>query len=186
MLICFLVVTMPAIAQVVSTKNKKAIDMYVEADNYRVRFQYKQAIDLFNQAIGKDKNFFEAYLHLAYCYKSVNDFNKAFEVLKTGLSVTPELRWQKVFWGELCDVGMKLGDYRTVAGYSEQYLQNETINKQRIDQVKLWNACANFSLQNMRNEIKFDATPLSDTVNAFAQQYFPVLTADEQQAEKKR
>jgi OOP family OmpA-OmpF porin len=177
----FLIATIPAVAQVVSTKNKKAIDMYVEADNYRVRFQYKEAIDLLNQAIAKDKNFFEAYLRLAICYKSINDFPKAFETLKNGLAHTPELRWQKVFWIELCDVGMKLGDYRTVAGYSEQYLQNEQLNKQRIDQVKLWNACANFSLQNMRNEIRFEATPLSDTVNAFPQQYFPVVTADEQQ-----
>jgi OOP family OmpA-OmpF porin len=181
MFVGLLVATIPATAQVVSTKNKKAIDMYVEADNYRVRFQYKQAIDLLNQAIAKDNKFFEAYLRLAICYKSINDFTRAFETLKSGVAVTPELRWQKVFWIELCDVGMKLGDYRTVAGYSEQYLQNEQLNKQRIDQVKLWNASANFSLQNMRNEIQFDATPLSDTVNAFAQQYFPVLTADEQQ-----
>jgi OOP family OmpA-OmpF porin len=181
MFVSLLIASVPATAQIVSTKNKKAIDMYVEADNYRVRFQYKAAIDLLNQAIAKDKNFFEAYLRLELCYKSTNEFRKAFETLKNGLAVTPELRWQKVFWIELCDVGMKLGDYRTVAGYSEQYLQNEQLNKQRIDQVKLWNACANFSLQNMRNEIKFDAAPLSDTVNAFAQQYFPVLTADEQQ-----
>src|ERR1044071_6716357 len=119
MFVGFLVATVPSMAQIVSTKNKKAIDMYVEADNYRVRFQYKTAIDLLNQAIAKDKDFFEAYLRLELCYKSTNEFKKAFETLKAGLAVTPELRWQKVFWIELCDVGMKLGDYRTVAGYSE-------------------------------------------------------------------
>ncbi len=166
---------------VLSTKNKKAIEMYTEADNYRVRFQYKEAIDLLTQAISKDKNFFEAYLRMSLCYKSMNDFDKAFEYLKSGLAVTPELRWQKVFWIELCDVGMKRGDYRTVAGYAEQYLQNEQLNKQRIDQVKLWKACADFSMQNIHNEIAFNTRKLSDTVNAFTQQYFPVLTADEQQ-----
>ncbi len=181
MFVGFVIAAVPATAQVVSSKNKKAVEMYVEGDNYRVRFQYKEAINLLTQAIAKDKNFFEAYFRLALCYKSIHEFNKAFETLKNGLAVTPELRWQKTFWIELCDVGLKLGDYRTVAGYSDQYLQNEQLNKQVIDQVKLWNACANFSLQNMRNEIKFDAAPLSDTVNAFAQQYFPVLTADEQQ-----
>jgi len=155
--------------------------MYVEADNYRVRFQYKQAIDLLTQAIAKDKNFFEAYLRMGYCYKSMNDFQKANQYFVDGLRVTPELRWQKVFWLELCDNGMKLGDYRSVAGYAEQYLQNETLNKQRIDQVRLWKACAEFSLQNMRNETRFNPTQLSDTVNAFAQQYFPVVTADEQE-----
>lgn len=166
---------------ILSTKNKKAIEMYTEADNYRVRGQYKEAIDLLTQAIAKDKNFFEAYLRLGYCYQSTNNFVKANEYFENGLRITPELRWQKVFWLELCNNGMKLGNYKAVAGYAEQYLQNEMMNKQRIDQVKLWKACAEFSMQNMKNEIAFNTRKLSDTVNAFTQQYFPVLTADEQQ-----
>jgi len=165
----------------VSSKNKKAVEAYVEADNYRVRFQYREAIELLNDAITRDPNFFEAYLRMGYVYKSMNDFDKANEYFVNGMRLAPELRWQKVFWIELCDTGMKRGDYRSVAGYAEQYLQNETINKQRIDQVKLWKACADFSLQNMRNEIRFASKKLSDTVNAFTQQYFPVLTADDQQ-----
>jgi OmpA-OmpF porin, OOP family len=171
-----------ALAQgVLSTKNKKAIEMYTEADNYRVRFQYREAIDLLTQAIAKDKNFFEAYLRLGYCYQGINDFVKANESFESGLRITPELRWQKVFWLELCNNGMKLGKYKEVAFYADAYLQNEMMNKQRIEQVKLWKACADFSLQNIKNEIKFNTRQLSDTVNAFTQQYFPVLTADEQQ-----
>jgi len=166
---------------VLSTKNKKAIEMYTEADNYRVRFQYREAIDLLTQAIAKDKNFFEAYLRLGYCYQAINNFAKANEYFENGLRITPELRWQKVFWIELCGNGMKLGNYKQVQGYATQYLENEMMNKQRIDQVKLWKACADFSLQNIQNEIAFNTRKLSDTVNAFTQQYFPVLTADEQQ-----
>ncbi|HZY81266.1 MAG TPA: OmpA family protein [Cyclobacteriaceae bacterium] len=183
--LCFLgfcLLASPAFPQgVTSTKNKKAIEMYTEADNYRVHFQYQQAIDLFNQAIAKDKNFFEAYLRAGVCYKAMNNFVKANEYFENGLRVTPELRWQKVFWLELVENAMQRGDYRAANGYAEQYLQNEMLNKQRVDQVKLWKACAEFSLQNIRNEIKFNPHKLSDTVNAFTQQYFPVLTADEQQ-----
>lgn len=155
--------------------------MYAEADKFRVRFQYPQAIDLLNQAIAKDKNFFEAYLRLGYCYQGINDFVKANEAFESGLRVTPEMRWQKVFWLELANNGMKLGRYKEVAFYADQYLQNEMMNKQRIDQMKLWKACAEFSLQNIHNEIQFNTRKLSDTINAFTQQYFPVLTADDQQ-----
>lgn len=164
-----------------STKNKKAIEMYTEGENYRVRFQHQQALDLFNQAIAKDNNFFEAYLRAGLVYKAMNNFEKAREYFENGLHLAPELRWQKVFWVELAENAMQRGDYRTVNGYTEQYLQNESINKQMISQARLWKACAEFSLQNMRNEIKFNPRKLSDTVNAFTQQYFPVLTADEQQ-----
>jgi OOP family OmpA-OmpF porin len=176
------IAVVPSLAQgVLSTKNKKAIEMYTEGENLRVRFQFQQAIDLFNQAIAKDKNFFEAYLRAGVTYKTINDFEKAHEYFENGLRVTPELRWQKAFWVELTENAIQRGDYRTAAGYAEQYLQNESIAKQRIEQVRLWKACAEFSLQNMRNEIKFTPRKLSDTVNAFAQQYFPVLTADEQE-----
>jgi OOP family OmpA-OmpF porin len=181
LLFCVCIAAYGSAQGILSTKNKKAIELYTEADNYRVRFQYRQAIDLLTQAISKDKNFFEAYLRLGYCYQAINDFTKANEYFETGLRVTPELRWQKVFWIELCGNGMKLGNYKQVQGYAAQYLDNEMMNKQRIDQVKLWKACADFSLQNIHNEIAFNTRKLSDTVNAFTQQYFPVLTADEQQ-----
>ncbi|MCI0750833.1 MAG: hypothetical protein L0Y35_03265, partial [Flammeovirgaceae bacterium] len=43
------------------SKSKKAIELYTVADNYRVRGQYPEAIDLLNQAIARDKKFTEAY-----------------------------------------------------------------------------------------------------------------------------
>lgn len=172
----------PSLAQgVLSTKNKKAIEAYTEADNFRVRGQFKQAIELLDDAIKRDKNFFEAYLRLAYCYKEMNDFDKAKENFEKGMQLTSEMRWRKVFWVEMADIAMKKGDYRSVIGYTQQYLQNEVINKQRIAQMSLWLACAEFATQNMRNEIKFEPKELPDTVNAFAMQYFPAITADEQE-----
>ncbi|MGC3944207.1 MAG: hypothetical protein QM762_06765 [Chryseolinea sp.] len=41
-------------APVLSTKSKKAIELYTDADNFRVRGEYRVAIDLLNQAIAKD------------------------------------------------------------------------------------------------------------------------------------
>lgn len=178
----FILLFIPACSQtVLSTKNKKAIEAYVEADNYRVREQYKEAIALLNEAIGRDKNFFEAYLRLGYCYKSLHDYAKAKENFEKGLSLTGEMRWKKVFWIELAENGMQRGDYKLVLAYTEQYLDNETLNKPRLDQVRLWKACAEFSLQNMKTDTGFTTKALSDTVNSFQLQYFPVLTADEQQ-----
>src|SRR5688572_8154452 len=126
LLIGLYLVVFPSLAQsVLSTKNKKALEAYAEADNHRVRFQYKEAIALLNEAIQRDKNFFEAYLRMGYCYKALTDFTKAREYFEKGLQITGELRWQKVFWIELADIALKQGDYRAVVGYTQQYLQNE-------------------------------------------------------------
>jgi OmpA-OmpF porin, OOP family len=172
----------PALPQgVVSTKNKKAIEAYVLADNYRVRGQYKEAIELLNTAIDKDKNFFEAYLRLGITYKAIKDYQQASDVLEKGLAVTPEPRWQKVFWVELAENNMKLGNYEKVLTYSDQYLKTETINKAKIDQAGLWKKSAEFSLKNINTEIKYQQRQLSDTLNRFPLQYFPVVTGDQQE-----
>src|SRR5687768_12284742 len=45
--------------QALSTKSKKAIELYTEADNFRVRGQFSQALRLLQEAIEKDKEFVE-------------------------------------------------------------------------------------------------------------------------------
>lgn len=177
-----LVLAHPASGQApLSSKNKKAIEAYVEADNYRVHGMYKEAIDLLNNAIDRDPKFFEAYLRLAVVRKAMFDFSASIPALEKGLSLAPELRWQKVFWIELADSHLRMGNYREAEGFADQYLQNETLNKQRIEQLSLVKAKAQFSLANLRPSIVFEPRPVSDTVNSFANQYFPVLTADEEQ-----
>jgi OOP family OmpA-OmpF porin len=182
LLILFVAGTTTLWAQgIVSTKNKKAIDAYVQADNYRVRGQYREAIELLKFAIEKDNQFFEAYLRLGITYKAMKDYVQATAVLEQGLPVTPETRWQKVFWVELAEISMKLGDYKRVSFYSEQYLANESINKAKIDQATLWKKSAEFSLKNMNTNIKFEVHELSDTLNRYVMQYFPVVTGDQQE-----
>ena len=51
-----------------STKSKKAIELYTLADNFRVRGQYEEALNLLGQAIEKDKNFVEAYYRRGLTY----------------------------------------------------------------------------------------------------------------------
>lgn len=81
-----------------STRSKKAIALYTEADNYRVRGQYTQAISLLQQAIEKDKNFVEAYYRLGLTYKTMRDFNRSNISFEKGLSLTQNPKTQKGFF----------------------------------------------------------------------------------------
>jgi len=65
------------------TKSKKAIELYVEADNFRVRGQYPEAINALTQAIQKDKKFTEAYQRLGIVYKTMKDYERATNNFKT-------------------------------------------------------------------------------------------------------
>jgi OmpA-OmpF porin, OOP family len=165
-----------------STKSKKAIELYTTADNFRVRGQVKQAIDLLNQAIEKDKKFAEAYCRLGQTYKSIKQYKKAVEYYEKGLSLLSDVSKRKNFVLEIGEAYFATGDYDYAEQYLHEYVNNELNslqNKAKIDFAKKMLANIVFARANKELAKKFKQQKLSDTVNAFNKQYFPVLTADQ-------
>ncbi len=164
---------------VLSTKNKKAIELYVAADNYRVRGQHAEALELLRQALEKDKNFSEAYFRQALIYKSIRNYQKADEIFLKGLSITSDPKKQKGYFFELGENYLLEGDYEQSLQFLDRYLESEILNKVRLEQASRWKRNAQYAIRNKKNVSQFQPHPLSDTVNMFAMQYFPVLTGDE-------
>jgi outer membrane protein OmpA-like peptidoglycan-associated protein len=164
-----------------STTNKKAIELYTEADNYRVRGQYREALDLLNQAIAKDRNFVEAYFRQGIILKAVRDYPQSNKVFLIGLSLTQDPKKQKGFFYELGENYLLEGNYAKAQDMLDRYLESEILNKPKMEQATLWKRNAQFALRNKKVNTEFQPRRLPDTVNMYAMQYFPVLTADEQE-----
>ena len=164
-----------------ATKSKKAIELYTEADNFRVRGQFSQAIGLLNEAIKKDKEFVEAYYRLGIIYMSLKDFPSAIKNFEKGLSLTDDVRKQKVFWYDLGESYFTAGDYDKAGETISKFLQAEVQNRAKIDRARLLMSNIEFARDNQKKNSAYRLKELSDTVNAFVMQYFPVLTADQQQ-----
>jgi OmpA-OmpF porin, OOP family len=169
------------VATNLSTKSKKAIELYTEADNYRVRGQFTQAIGLLNEAIEKDKNFFEAYYRLGIVYMSQKDFVSANQYLEKGLSLTPDPKKQKKFWYDLGESYFATGNYERAEKYMQSYVKEEIANRPKIDRAKLILRNIQFAKENSAKAAAYKQKKLSDTVNSYVLQYFPVLTADQQE-----
>ena len=163
-----------------STKSKKAIELYNQADNYRVRAQYTEALNLLKQAIAKDKNFAEAYHRLGLVYVAIKQYTEAASSFEQALQLTTDVRRKKESWYNLGEVYLLSGKYEQAKEVLAQFLQAETQNRQRIEQASRWLASATYALEH-GGESALAITALSDTINCFATQYFPVLTADQQQ-----
>lgn len=171
-----------ALAQsTLSTKSGKAIELYTEADNYRVRGQHAEAIDLLNQAIAKDKKFTEAYYRLGLVYMTIKNYPKAIENFEKALSLTSDPKKQKVFWYDLGETFLLTGQYEKAVTILTQFVRVENQNRQKLDRANLMLKNAEFALKNQLVKAQFHQRKLSDTVNCFAMQYFPVLTADQQE-----
>jgi outer membrane protein OmpA-like peptidoglycan-associated protein/tetratricopeptide (TPR) repeat protein len=164
-----------------STKNKKAIEYYIQADNFRVRGEHQEAIDLLNMAIQKDKDFFEAHYRLGLVYMGKRNFPEAIKNLEAGLKLTNDPNKQKIFWYDLGDCYFNSGNYDEAFKLFSQYLNTEISNKQKIVHARQVLANIEFAKQNSTKASKYKLKPLSDTVNTFMLQYFPVLTADQQE-----
>jgi outer membrane protein OmpA-like peptidoglycan-associated protein len=163
-----------------SSKSKKAIELYTQADNFRVRGQFDQAIDLLNQALEKDDQFVEAYYRLGLTYFNMKNYPEARKNYEKGLSLTTDLRKQKVFWYDLGELYLLVGEYEKSMKVLSAFVNNESQNKQKVDRATSLFRSAEFALKNKDKNSGFIQRPLSDTVNCFAMQYFPVLTADQQ------
>lgn len=164
-----------------ATKSKKAIELYTEADNFRVRGQFSQAIGLLNEAIKKDREFVEAYYRLGIIYMSLKDFPSAIKNFEKGLSLTDDIRKQKVFWYDLGESYFTAGDYDKAGETISKFLKAEVQNRAKIDRARLLMSNIEFARDNQKKNSAYRLKELSDTVNAFVMQYFPVLTADQQQ-----
>jgi len=162
------------------TTNKKAIEWYMGADNFRVRGQFPEALRLLNDAIKKDPAFCEAYYRLSLVYRAQRKPVEALAQLKAGLAVSKIPVKQKVFYYELGELYLFLGQYKESLESFDQFLAIEKVNKVKINEALRLRANADYALKN-QNEWSARPRPLSDTVNRFLMQYFPVLTADEQQ-----
>ncbi|ELR69428.1 outer membrane protein [Fulvivirga imtechensis AK7] len=161
-----------------STKSKKAAEYYYQADNFRVRGQYTMAAELLEKAIEKDDKFHEAYFRLATIYKAKGELNEAEKLLLHAEELTQGQNAGVSF--EQGELYLLKGEYEKAITYIDRYLSFGPKNSRRIEEAKKIKADANFALENMDLAAELNPQPLSDTVNAFVMQYFPVVTVDQQ------
>ncbi len=164
-----------------STKSKKAIELYNQADNFRVRGQHQQAIDLLNQAIARDKKFVEAYYRLGLVYMTTKRYPLAVQQFETAAALTSDVKKHRVIWFDLGEAYLNTGQYEQAGSTLRNFLNVENQNRQKIDRASQLLRNAEFAQQNKALKAQYNLRPLSDTVNCFALQYFPVLTADQQE-----
>ncbi|MBL6447873.1 OmpA family protein [Fulvivirga sp. 29W222] len=160
-----------------STRSKKAAEYYYQADNYRVRGQYTMAIQLLEQAINKDDKFHEAYFRLGIIFKAKGELDSAERLLLNADELSGKSGAGQAF--ELGDLYLLKADYQKAIEYIDRYLSTGPRNSRRLADANKIKKNAQFALDNIEFASEFNPRPLSDTVNAFPMQYFPIVTVDQ-------
>jgi OmpA-OmpF porin, OOP family len=163
-----------------TTKNKKAIKLYLESDNYLIRRQYAEAIDLLEKSLKKDEKFLEAHNRLAAIHKTMNNLDAAlvhYHRIKELKRNYPQ--FNTVFF-DIAEVYLQKGDYSNVITYAKKYLETKPQIPEVASQCEVLIKNAEFAIEHIKKPLPVKPRSLKEPINKFQLQYFPVLTVDQQ------
>ncbi len=163
-----------------SSRSSKAIKLYQESENYYVRRQYPQAIELLIQAIKKDDVFIEAHSRIASCYKQIQNLEEAAFHYGRAVELLGNDRKAQIPLIALAEVNFYLEKYVLSVNNLNRFFDSGGTNPNLEGKAKNLLANAEFAAEKIKSPLEFNPSPLPDQVNRFALQYFPVLTADQE------
>ncbi len=164
-----------------SSNNKRAIALFTEADNFWVRRQYPQAEELLLQAIKRDGKFVEAHILLGRTYQGMKRYKEAEAAYLCALDHKQNPNDFREIYLELAEVQVRIEAYEKARENLQIFLKGRMPMRGMESRARNLLESAEFAIENLATAEAFNPRPLSDVVNQFAMQYFPVLTADQSQ-----
>ncbi len=163
-----------------STSSKKAIKFYDEGELLVKQRKFPEAIDQYKKAVASDNDFVEAHLRLAFCYELLRSTDDLQIHLEEVIRIAPNsVKYKNVYYS-LAKVYFNKGKY------DQSKAMIETLEQLGIDNPRMKTDAENmkvnvaFALENIQKPIDIHPVPMSALLNGHPFQYFPVLTADEQ------
>lgn len=161
-----------------TTKNKKAIQVYTDGVEYLDQRKYPEAEEKFLNAIELDNVFVEAHQMLAFLYEEIKKYDEAIEYYEKVIQIDPKFFPNNYF---------TLGNLQLASGQYEKAKANFIIFSGLKDvSVALQMQSeenvikADFAIQLMQNPVSFQPINLGENINTEFGDYSPTLTADEQ------
>ncbi|MEN8250826.1 MAG: tetratricopeptide repeat protein, partial [Bacteroidota bacterium] len=168
-----------ASAQVIMSSKKKAAKLFESGKKLQKARDFFGAIEKYNEAIGRDSSFAEAYLQAGAAYITLLQTEKAVVYYKELADRYPDSPRYVGAHLRLAEYYFSGGSYSESLIHSERYLS--FIDEKNINYQKTFTIHENsrFALDRIDDPLNFNPQPLEAPINKFKQQYFPVLTADQ-------
>ncbi len=172
-----------------SSKSKKAIKLFKEAqvlpttqlDPATRLPDFKAGIALLNKAIGKDPQFYEAYLLRAEFNLNIKDSEGAISDYESALQIAPEHSRTGMTFYRLGDLYMDKGDYNNSLRYIQQFIKHPNANDDYMDMAISIKESALFAIDAIKNPKPFNPINVGSGVNTSLAEYYPTLTVDGKQ-----
>ena len=162
---------------VLSTKNKKAIAYFQEADLYLQQRKFPEGIALLEKAIEKDSNFFEAHLRLGSAHRIMLNHGLAKKHIFKACTLRPEQKDLAGAYFMVAEYFFKDNNYAVAKEFANKTIQY-TIQESLKSQARKVIAESDFSIAQLAVAPNINRRKMVAPLNKYYLQSFPVLTAD--------
>jgi outer membrane protein OmpA-like peptidoglycan-associated protein/tetratricopeptide (TPR) repeat protein len=176
----FILLSFFSYAQEYSTKNKKAIKDFVEADGLLHNRKFPEAIQLLEGALTKDPAFLEARLKLASAYKSMGDDVHAKPHYLKAAELKPDAKEYYKLYYTVGEYYLNDGDYDNAKKYFDKIVEYNPNDKLVMYKTNMLLVNCNFAIEAKKHPLKFNPFVMDSKINKYFIHAFPRLTADQQ------
>ncbi|WP_207533330.1 OmpA family protein [Desertivirga arenae] len=164
-------------AQSLSSQNKKALKSYELANQLLSTNQYTKALEELKSAIAEDSRFAEAYFLSGDILRRLQRFEEAKNNYKKVAELNPKIDPSLYF--NLGESELRTGDYSTALLHLKEYSTTPNLSDSRKKLLSKHLADAEFSIEATKRPVSFNPKNSGPEVNSAADEYLPVVTADE-------
>ena len=167
-----------AYSQGYSTKSKKAIQFYENANIKMQIREFNSAIEFLQKAIAEDKYFVEAYLLSADAWDFLNNPVKVVESCQNALIFGGDKYPVTYFF--LAQALYKNGDYVNAIKYGNSFIEKKQFTPRQKHDLDKTISNSKFAINAIQNPVPFKPIDLDENINTKYDEYWPCLTADEE------
>jgi outer membrane protein OmpA-like peptidoglycan-associated protein/tetratricopeptide (TPR) repeat protein len=158
-------------------KSKKALELYLKADE-QIRYKsFERAQELLLQAVNLEPRFQDALYNLGYAYFMNKNYSQAYDALDKLYQINKDYKLEFHFYYGLTHFHKM--QYEQAEFFLSKYLQGK-VSPQLADKAKITLAKAKFAKEAIKKPVPFQPKNLGPNINTKGEEYLPSLTADEQ------
>lgn len=179
-ILLFLIITtsISSFAQEYTVDDKKAVRSFENAMNAFDGRNYDLALSLLAEALDREKSFIEAHLLQFEVCAEMRDYECAEKALKKAVAINGDFFPNA--WFFLAALEMNRGAYADSRMHYERFLTYQRINPEMKAKAEREMANCSFAMDRMENPVSFEPVNLGDRVNSPFPEYYPTITADDQ------
>lgn len=161
-----------------STKSKKAIELFEQAQTDYVSQKLRSALQKYEQALTYDERFTEAYFMCSEIYRDFGDYEHQFENIQKAVALDSTMYVSGYYHAgvALCNLG-RFAEATEWFDLYKHYAQNKRV-KFNVD---AWMERAMAAKQLMENPVPFNPRIVSENLQSPYDMYWPSLTLDERE-----